>query len=68
MPDMKVIRDHLSLEGSVSKALVVRLVTEVTSLFKSESNMLKVQQPVVIIGDIHGQFFDMIHMFEKVID
>lgn len=65
---MKVIRDHLSLEGSVSKALVVRLVTEVTSLFKSESNMLKVQQPVVIIGDIHGQFFDMIHMFEKVID
>jgi len=29
---------------------------------------LKVQQPVVIIGDIHGQFFDMIHMFEKVID
>jgi hypothetical protein len=34
----------------------------------AEQNLLKVQQPVVIIGDIHGQFFDMIHMFEKVID
>lgn len=39
---MKVIRDHLCLEGSVSKALVVKLVTEVTALFKSEANMLKV--------------------------
>ena len=29
---------------------------------------LKTKQPVVIIGDIHGQFFDMIHMFEKVVD
>jgi hypothetical protein len=27
-----------------------------------------VKEPVVIIGDIHGQFWDMIHMFEKVID
>jgi len=29
---------------------------------------LRVQEPVIIIGDIHGQFYDMIHMFEKVVD
>lgn len=35
---------------------------------ESEFNLIKVKEPVVIIGDIHGQFWDMIHMFEKVID
>lgn len=30
--------------------------------------MLRVDEPVIIIGDIHGQFYDMIHMFEKVVD
>ena len=35
---------------------------------EKEPNMLKVKEPVVIIGDIHGQYYDMIHMFEKVID
>lgn len=39
-----------------------------TAVFKAESNLLKVQEPVIIIGDIHGQFYDMIHMFEKVVD
>jgi serine/threonine-protein phosphatase 2B catalytic subunit len=35
---------------------------------ESEPNILKMQEPVIIVGDIHGQFYDMIHMFEKVVD
>ena len=34
----------------------------------NEPNMIRIQEPVIIIGDIHGQFYDMIHMFEKVVD
>lgn len=30
--------------------------------------MIRMQEPVIIIGDIHGQYYDLIHMFEKVVD
>ena len=30
--------------------------------------MIAIKEPVIIVGDIHGQFYDMIHMFEKVVD
>jgi len=33
-----------------------------------EPNVIKIKEPVIIVGDIHGQFYDMIHMFEKVVD
>ena len=55
----------------------MRVVNEVTQILRnqeiliflgSENNLLKVKEPVVIIGDVHGQFYDMIHIFEKVID
>lgn len=40
----------------------------ITISLERESNVIKLKEPVVIIGDIHGQFYDMIHMFEKIID
>lgn len=29
-----------------------------------ESNVVQVQAPVTVVGDIHGQFFDMIEIFK----
>jgi hypothetical protein len=37
-------------------------------LMKQEPNCLRVSTPVKVIGDIHGQYYDMVHFFNKAID
>lgn len=83
MPKSDLMRKHLLIEGTIDKPCLVRILNEVTALFgkftlinththkivvAKEPNLLRVEEPVIIVGDIHGQYFDMIHMFKKVID
>ena len=44
------------------------LITDARNIFKKEPNVMRIKEPVIIVGDIHGQYYDMIHMFEKVVD
>ena len=32
---------------------------------EKEPNLLRVPEPIVIVGDIHGQFYDLCHMLDK---
>lgn len=34
--------------------------------FKQESNLVKVSEPVCVVGDIHGQYFDLINLLERI--
>ena len=35
-----------------------------TNIFRRERNLLEVKDPVTVVGDIHGQFFDFIKMLD----
>ena len=41
------------------------LLSQAKKLFVQDPNLLKAEGNVVIIGDIHGQFMDMMNMFDK---
>jgi hypothetical protein len=32
---------------------------------KKEPNLMKISEPVVVVGDVHGQFYDVCHMLEN---
>lgn len=32
---------------------------------EKESALVQVKEPIVVVGDMHGQFFDLVHMLEK---
>lgn len=47
---------------------IIYYPTNITYSIESEPNLIRIKDPVIIVGDIHGQFYDLIHMFEKVVD
>ena len=75
---MDVLRRHLLREGHIDKPEVMELVDRATKIMRKclylltfedeEPNVIRIKEPVIIVGDIHGQFYDLIHMFEKVVD
>jgi serine/threonine-protein phosphatase 2B catalytic subunit len=62
-PDWKLLKDHLSKEGRITKADLFRLVSECNKILSSliiynsqetEGNLLSLADPLTIVGDIHG--------------
>jgi len=42
---------------------IKQLCTKAQEVLMNESNIVKVSSPVTVVGDIHGQFWDVIEMF-----
>jgi serine/threonine-protein phosphatase 2B catalytic subunit len=34
-------------------------------MLKKESNLVQVEEPICVVGDIHGQYYDMLNMISK---
>ena len=52
--------------GQLNLDEIEALVSKVRLLMVEEGNVCRVDAPAVIVGDIHGQFFDMLEMFARV--
>lgn len=43
---------------------VNKLIQKALAIFKEESSLLELEAPITICGDIHGQYFDLLRVFE----
>lgn len=64
LPDWKILRDHLKREGKIDKADLLELINLFQETIKAEPVILKVQDPVTVVGDLHGQFYDLLKLLE----
>ncbi|EAY04885.1 Ser/Thr protein phosphatase, putative [Trichomonas vaginalis G3] len=62
--DIKKLISVLEKGEKISEEDAVVLLTMIMQELYSESNVLLLDSPIVIVGDIHGQLDDMLYMFE----
>jgi serine/threonine-protein phosphatase 2B catalytic subunit len=63
-PDLEVLRDHLLREGRLRMEDIFRLCRAVKDVITTEPNVIKVKDPLIIVGDLHGQYYDLLKMLD----
>ncbi|KAK9447500.1 Metallo-dependent phosphatase-like protein [Limtongia smithiae] len=61
--DLDSCIDRLYRRELLAEAVVEALCNKAKELLIQESNVIHIKAPVSVVGDIHGQFFDLIELF-----
>ncbi|KAG1741558.1 Metallo-dependent phosphatase-like protein [Suillus paluster] len=63
-PDVAFLKNHFYREGRVTEDQALWILEKATAVLRAEPNVLQVDAPITVCGDIHGQYYDLMKLFE----
>lgn len=58
------LRDRFIRQSRMELGEVMTLIDRAKTIMTPEPNVLRLDAPLVVVGDIHGQFYDLVNMLE----
>jgi serine/threonine-protein phosphatase PPG1 len=62
--DLDECIERLYKKELLADSVIEAICAKAKELLMKESNVVHLAAPVTVVGDIHGQFFDMIEIFK----
>lgn len=63
-PNLQFLKQHLYREGRLTEDQALWIIQAGTQILKSEPNLLEMDAPITVCGDVHGQYYDLMKLFE----
>ena len=63
-PNLQFLKQHFYREGRLTEDQALWILTECTKVLEREPNLLEMDAPITVCGDVHGQYYDLMKLFE----
>jgi len=63
-PDINFLKQHFYREGRLTEEQALWILKTCTELLRAEPNLLEMDAPITVCGDVHGQYYDLMKLFE----
>ncbi|KAI9374511.1 Metallo-dependent phosphatase-like protein [Aspergillus egyptiacus] len=63
-PNLQFLKQHFYREGRLTEDQALWIIQAGTEVLKAEPNLLEMDAPITVCGDVHGQYYDLMKLFE----